>query len=169
MTLNNSKSVINLKIIRRTSIILFLAFVLLAYIARVIKFPLLGINQTVWTVFILILFIFIMASPSLLNYQYIFFSDEDENIIFRYFTAGLFEGKKNSIEINKKTISGFALEKKFFGLIQSVTLYQKLKQGVATYPPVYISSLKRDDRARVLKSLNSFAPQVRMKTTVNMS
>jgi hypothetical protein len=169
MTLNNSKSVINLKIIRRASIIIFLAFVLLAYIAKVIRFPLLGINQIIWTVFILVLFIVIMIFPTLLNYQYVFFSDEDENIIFRYFTAGLFEGKKNSIEINKKTFSGFVLEKKLFGLIQSLTLYQKLKQRVATYPPVYISSLKRNDRARILKSLNSFAPQVRIKTKGNMS
>jgi hypothetical protein len=167
--LNNSKSVINLKIIRRTAIILFLAFVLLAYIARVIKFPLLGINQTIWTVFILVLFIFIVFFPSLLEYQYIYFSDEGETIIFRYYTAGLFEGKKNSIEINKKTFSGFTLEKKFFGLVRSVTLYQKLNQGIATYPPVYISSLKRGERARVLKSLNSFAPQVRRKTSGNMS
>jgi len=169
MTLNNSKSVINLKIIRRTSIILFLAFALLAYVARVIRFPLLGINQTVWTVFILVLFLFIMFFPYLLNYQYIYFSDEGETIIFRYFTAGLFEGKKNSIEINKKTFSGFALEKKFFGLVQSVTLYQKLRQGIATYPPVYISSLKRDDRAKALKSIGSYAPQVMKKTKGNMS
>jgi hypothetical protein len=169
MTLNNSKSVINLKIVRRASIILFLAFVLLAYIAKVIRFPLLGINQIIWTVFILVLFVIIMIFPSLFNYQYISFSDEAETIVFRYFTAGLFEGKKNSIEIDKKTFSGFVLEKKIFGLIQSVTLYQKLKQGVATYPPVYISSLKRADRVRVLKSLNLYAPQIRKKTTGNMS
>lgn len=169
MTLNNSKSVINLKIIRRTAIILFLAFALLGYIAKVIKFPLLGINQTIWTVFVLALFIAIMLLPALLNFQYVYFSDEGENIIFRYYTAGIFEGKKNSIEINKRTFSGFAMEKRFFGFIQSVTLYQQLQQGIATYPPVYISSLKRDERAKIIKSLNSFAPRIKVKTGQNMS
>jgi hypothetical protein len=101
--------------------------------------------------------------------QYVYFSDDGETIIFRYYTAGIFEGKKNSIEINKRTFSGFALEKKFLGLIQSVTLYQQLQQGVATYPPVYISSLKRDERARIIKSLNSFAPRIKGKTGQNMS
>ncbi len=169
MILNNSKSVINLKILRRMAIILFLAFFLLGYIAKVIKFPLLGINQTIWTVFVLVLFTAIMFLPVLLNFQYVYFSDEGETIIFRYYTAGIFEGKKNSIEINKRTFSGFALEKKFLGLIQSVTLYQQLQQGVATYPPVYISSLKRDERARIIKSLNSFAPRIKGKTGQNMS
>jgi len=169
MTLNNSRSVINLKIIRRTAIILFLAFALLGYIAKVIKFPLLGINQTIWTAFVLVLFTAIMILPALLNFQYVYFSDEGEIIIFRYYSAGVFEGKKNSIEINKRTFSGFALEKRFFGLIQSVKLYQQLQQGVATYPPVYISSLNRDERVRIIKSLNSFAPQIKVKPGQNMS
>ena len=169
MTLNNSKSVINLKIIRRTAIILFLAFVLLGYIAKVIKFPLIGINQTIWTLFVLVLFIAIMFLPALLKFQYINFSDEGDTIIFRYYTAGIIEGKKNSIEINKRTFSGFSLETRFLGLIQSLTLYQQLQQGVATYPPVYISSLKRDEREKIIKSLNLSAPRLKGKTARNMS
>ena len=169
MTLNNSKSVINLKIIRRTAIILFLAFVLLGYIAKVIKFPLIGINQTIWTLFVLVLFIAIMFLPALLKFQYINFSDEGDTIIFRYYTAGIIEGKKNSIEINKRTFSGFSLETRFLGLIQSLTLYQQLQQGVATYPPVYISSLKRDKREKIIKSLNLSAPRLKGKTARNMS
>ena len=37
----------------------------------------------------------------ILNYQYVFYSDEGENIVFRYFNAGIVGGKKNSIEIYK--------------------------------------------------------------------
>jgi hypothetical protein len=169
MTLNNSRSVINLKIIRRTAIILFLAFVLLGYIAKVIKFPLLGINQIIWTLFVLVLFIAIMFLPALLKFQYIYFSDEGETIIFRYYTAGIIEGNKNSIEINKRTFSGFSMETRFLGLIKSLTLYQQLQQGVATYPPVYISSLKRDEREKIIKSLNLSAPRLKGKTARNMS
>ena len=42
--------------------------------------------------------------PMILNYQYIAFSDEGDNIIFRYFTSGIVGGKKNSVEINKTII-----------------------------------------------------------------
>ena len=63
-----------------------------------------------------------------LNYQFISFSDEEDLIVFRYFTAGIVGGKKNSVEINKATFSGYKIESRFFGLIQSIILFQKIQQ-----------------------------------------
>jgi len=164
MTLNNSKSIINLKIIRRVSIVFFLTFLTLSYAANIIKFPLLEMSRVTWTFILLAIFLLIIFLPMLLNYQYVSFSDEGENIIFRYFSMGIIPGNKNSVEINKRTFSGFTLEKKFFGLSQRITMYQRLKEGVAKYPPIYITALKREEKARVLNSLNSFAPIVKGKT-----
>jgi len=164
MTLNNSKSIINLKIIRRVSIVFFLTFLILSYAANIIKFPLLGMSRVTWTFILLAIFLLIIFLPILLNYQYVSFSDEGENIIFRYFSMGIIPGNKNSVEINKRTFSGFTLEKKFFGLSQSITIYQRLKEGVAKYPPIYITALKREEKASVLNSLNSFAPIIKGKT-----
>jgi hypothetical protein len=163
MTINNNKSVINLKIVRRISIIFYLTFLLLAFVAMIIKFPLLGMSKTSWTVLLTACFLIIIFLPVLVNYQYIFFSDEGETIIFRYYAVGVIEGKKNSVEIGKKTFSGFTFDKNFFGLIQSITLYQRLKEGIAKYPPVYISALKRQDKESILESLNSYAPRVNGK------
>jgi hypothetical protein len=164
MTLNNSKSIINLKIIRRVSIVFFLTFLTLSYAANIIKFPLLGMSRVTWTIILLAIFLLIIFLPILLNYHYVSFSDEGENIIFRYFSMGIIPGNKNSVEINKRTFSGFTLEKKFFSLSQSITIYQRLKEGVAKYPPIYITALKREEKARVLNSLNSFAPIIKGKT-----
>jgi hypothetical protein len=161
MTLNNSKSIVNLKIRARTAIILFLTYLILAYAARVIKFPLLGIGSFVWTLFITVGFLLVILFPVFLKYHYVFYSDEGNEIIFRYFTTGVVEGKKNSIEISKKTFSGFTLEKKFLGLIQSITLFQRLKEGVAKYPSIYISGLNRKDKEKIVSSLNSFAPRIK--------
>ena len=169
MTLNNSKSIVNLKLRARTAIILFITYLILAYAARVIKFPFLGINSVAWTIFFSACFLFIIFFPVVLKYQYVFYSDEGNEIIFRYFSAGVVEGNKNSVEINKKTFTGFTLEKKFFGLIQNITLYQRLKNGVAKYPPIYISALTRKDKEKIISSLNSFAPRVKGKTRENMS
>jgi hypothetical protein len=169
MTLNNSKSIVNLKIRARAAIVLFLTYLILAYAAKVIKFPLFGISSAVWTIFFSACFLLVIFSPVFLKYQYVFYSDEGNDIIFRYFAASIIEGNKNSVEINKKTFTGFTLEKTFFGLIQSIILYQRLKEGVATYPPIYISALKRKDRDKILSSLNSFAPRVKGKTRENMS
>jgi hypothetical protein len=164
MTLNNSKSIINLKITRRVSIVVFLTFLTLSYAANIIKFPLLGMSRVTWTIILLAIFLLIIFLPILLNYHYVSFSDEGENIIFRYFSMGIIPGNKNSVEINKRTFSGFTLEKKFFSLSQSITIYQRLKEGVAKYPPIYITALKREEKARVLNSLNSFAPIIKGKT-----
>jgi uncharacterized membrane protein YdbT with pleckstrin-like domain len=166
MTLNNGKSVINLKITRRLSIIIFLAYLIIVYVAEIIKFPLLGMNRLAWTITVLLIFLLIILLPVILNYQYLSYSDEGENIIFRYYSTGFIAGNKNSVEINKKTFSGFKLEKKIFGLMQRITLYQRLKGGVAKYPPVYISALNREEKAKILKSLNSFAPIIKGKTQV---
>jgi hypothetical protein len=108
----------------------------------------------------------IMLLPVLLSYQYILFSDEGDTIIFRYYSTGLFEGKKNSVEIGKKSFSGFTFDKKLFGLVQSITLYQRMKEGIAKYPPIFISALKGKDKDDILKSLNSYAPRVKGKKSV---
>lgn len=163
MTLENSKSVINLKLIRRSSIILFLGYLILAYAARLIHFPLLGMDDMAWTIILLLIFLIIIFVPSLLNHQYIYYSDEGENIVFRYYTTGLIPGNKNSVEINKRTFSGFTTEKKFFGLIQILTLYQRIREGVAKYPPIFLGGLNAAQKEAIIKSLSSFAPIIKGK------
>lgn len=164
MTLENSKSVINLKLIRRSSIILFLGYLILAYAARLIHFPLLGMDDMAWTIILLLIFLIIIFVPSLLNHQYIYYSDEGENIVFRYYTTGLIPGNKNSVEINKRSFSGFTTEKKFFGFVQSLTLYQRIREGVAKYPPIYLGGLNASQKAAIIKSLSSFAPIIKGKS-----
>jgi len=166
MTINNSKSVINLKLLLRISIIFYLAFLVLTLAAGIIKFPLLGIGKAAWIIILTLCFLIIMLIPLIMNYQYIFFSDEGDTIIFRYYTTGLFSGNKNSVEIEKRTFSGFTLDKSFLGLIQSVTLYQRMKEGVAKYPPIFISGLKRQEKEAILQSLTSYAPRVKGKKRV---
>jgi hypothetical protein len=95
-----------------------------------------------------------------LNYQYVNYSDEGESIVFRYFTSGIFGGKKNSVEIDKRTFAGYKTEKKLFGLIMSITLYQNFREGVAKYPPIFISALNKEEKSKVFRSLNLYSPKV---------
>jgi len=159
MTFDNSRTIISLRIKIFGVSILLAAYIILSYAAKLIKFPLLGISDTAWTLIFVAIWLFLAFLPMFLNYQFISYSDEGEIIVFRYFTAGIVGGKKNSVEINKKTFSGYKVESRFFGLIQSITLFQQFNQGVAKYPPVYISALNREEKAKVLRSLNSYAPQ----------
>jgi hypothetical protein len=155
MTFDNSKTIINLRIKLFGATIVFIAFIILAYFSKTIKFPILGMTDTTWTLILIAVYLFIAFLPMILNYQFIFFSDDTDKIVFRYFNAGIVGGKKNSIEIEKRSFYGYKLESKFFGLIQSIILLQKFQEGVAKYPPVYISALSGEEKDRIIKSLNS--------------
>lgn len=158
MTIGNSRSIISLRIKLFAATVLFIVYIVLAYFAKIIKFPFLGLSDN-WVTFIMIvLYIAWLIYPMVLNYQYIWYSDEGDKIIVRYFVAGIIGGKKNSIEINKSHYAGYRSEKRFFGLIQSVILFQHLKGGIAKYPPVYISLLGSEERKKLLWSLYQHAP-----------
>jgi len=159
MTFDNSKTIISLRIKLFAATIVLLAFIAMAYVIKMIKFPLLGMDETVWTVLLVGIWVILALFPMILNYQFISYSDEGDYIVFRYFTSGIVGGKKNSVEINKTTFSGYKVETRFFGLIQSIILFQKIQQGIAKYPPIYISALSAEERAKIIKSLNTYSPQ----------
>jgi hypothetical protein len=154
MTFDNSKTIIRSRIRLFIATVLFLGYLLLAFAANIIKFPLLGMDETTVTIIITAIYLIIVFIPMALSYQYIYFSDEGDLVIFRYFYAGIVGGKKNSIEIHKKTFAGYTLEKKLLGLSQSIILFQQIKGGKAKYPPIYISALPKEDKEKVFRSLN---------------
>ena len=160
MTFDNSRTIISLRIKLFAATVVLLAYVALTYVVKMIKFPFLGMSDTVWTIILIGIWLILAFMPMFLNYQFISFSDEGDYIIFRYFTAGIVGGKKNSVEINKTSFSGYKIETRFFGLIQIITLLQKVQGGVAKYPPVYISALTQEEKAKVIKSLNLYTPIV---------
>lgn len=154
MTFDNSKTIIRSRIRLFVATVLFLGYLLLAFAANIIKFPLLGMDEATVTIILTAVYLIIVFIPMALSYQYIYYSDEGDLVIFRYFYAGVVGGKKNSIEIQKRTFSGYTLEKKLLGLSQSITLFQQIKGGKAKYPPIYISALPKADKEKVFRSLN---------------
>lgn len=159
MTFDNTKTIISLRIRLFAATVLVLAYLILAYPAKIIKFPLLGLNETTVTLIIVFVYLIIAFIPMFLNYQFIYYSDEGENIVIRYFTTGITGGKKNSVEIYKSTFQGFKTGSKYFGLVQSIILFQKVGQEIAKYPPVYISALTKEQKNKLLRSLNLHSPK----------
>ena len=160
MTFDNSKTIINLRIWFFGATITLLAYLAMTYVAKLIKFPILGMSDTVWTLILVGIWFFLTFMPMFLSFQFVFFSDDGEKIIFRYFTAGFVGGKKNSVEIDKKSFSGYKIETRLFGLIQNITLFQNFQEGVAKYPQIYISALTREEMSKIIKSITLYAPSV---------
>jgi hypothetical protein len=159
MTFDNSKTIINFRIRLFFVTILALAWLAVAYIAKLIKFPLLGIDDGIWTLVIVAIWVLVAFLPMILNYQFVYFSDDGESIIFRFFTAGIVGGKKNSVEISKRTFTGFKTESKLFGLSKSIILFQQVGQEIAKYPPIHITALTREQRRKLLQALSVYAPK----------
>jgi hypothetical protein len=158
MKLDNSKAIISFRIRLFAVTVLYLGYIILSYAAKAFKLTLFGWSDTVWTILFAAIWLFIALIPMFLNYQYIRYSDEGESITFRYFTSGIVGGKKNSVEIDKRSFAGYKTEKKLFGLVTGITLYQNFKEGVAKYPPIYISALNKEEKAKVFRSLNQYTP-----------
>jgi len=158
MTIENSKAIISMRIKLFAVTVLFIVYIILAYFAKVIKFPVFGLSDKLMTLILIALYFLYLIYPMVLNYQYIYYSDEGDKLVFRYFVAGFIGGKKNSIEIDKSVYAGYRIEKKIFGLIQSVILFQNVRGGIAKYPPVYISLLNSEERKKLLWSLYQHAP-----------
>jgi len=160
MTFDNTRTIISLRIRLFGATVLFLAYIAMTYVAKLIKYPVLGLSETGWTLILVALYAFVVFLPMFLNYQFIYFSDDGENIVFRYFTTGIVGGKKNSVEINKRTFSGYKTESKLFGLIMSIILFQRVNKGVAKYPSVFISALNSEQRKKVLNALNLYGSKI---------
>ena len=154
MTFDNSKTIISLRIKLFGATVVLLTYLAMAYVIKLIKFPFLGMGDTPWTVILIAIWVILAFMPMVLNYQYISYTDDGDFIIFRYFTAGIVGGKKNSVEINKISFAGYKTETRFFGMVHNIILYQKFQEGIARYPPIYISALSRAERDKIFKSLN---------------
>jgi len=159
MTFDNSKTIIGLRIKIFIVTVLLLAYFILTYFAELIKYPLLGMSDTLWTIVLIFIWLIFALYPIVLNYQYVYYSDEGDTIVFRYFMAGIVGGRKNSVEINKNSFAGYKTETRYFGLMQSVTLFQQLREGVANYPQIYISNFTSKEKAKVLNSLYLHSPK----------
>lgn len=160
MTIDNTKTVYSIRIKLFIATVLLLVYVALVYAAELIKFPLLGIGETTATLILVGVYLVIAFLPMALNYQYVFFSDEGESLVFRYFSAGIVGGRKNSVDIRKNTFAGYKIDKKYFGLSSSLILFQNIGSKTAKYPPIHISALPEDLRGKLLSALNQYSSQV---------
>lgn len=156
MTFDNSKTIIGVRIRLFAVTVVLIAYLIAAYAADFIKFPLLGLSDTTWTVILAGLWLIMIIFPMFLSYQYVFFSDETEKIIIRYFNAGIVGGRKNSVEIDKRAFAGYKTETRYFGMVTSLILFHKFSEGIAKYPPVYISALTKEEKTKLLRALASY-------------
>ncbi|HUS85777.1 MAG TPA: hypothetical protein VMW76_00945 [Bacteroidales bacterium] len=160
MTFDNGKTIIRLRLRVFIVSVLFIIYLYFTYYGKSLKFPILGFGDLAWTFALIFIYFAISFYPLIFRYKYIYFSDIGPRIILRYYSVGLFRGKRNSVEIPKKDFAGYRMERSCLGLVGSLILQQRIDRRVAQYPPVYITSLSRKEIKKMIVVLDQYTQQI---------
>jgi len=91
----------------------------------------------------------------MMQYTYLYYSDNSKNLIFKFYSMRLFYGKPSAIEISKSNFLKFELETSFFNKKESLVLFQKTDKGVFKYPPISLTLLGKKQKTELKRALFS--------------
>lgn len=156
MKIDNQKNTYQIWLSRLIMTIVFALIILL--LVFVAWFDNLSAGITKYHMMILISGIYLMINW--INYMkrpfFVSYSDQGEMIVVRYYPVSMFTTRKHSIEIPKKLFVKFELKPFFFKSQHYLILYQDFRGKVANYPRISLSALDKEDREKMLKSLNNY-------------
>ena len=153
MIIDTQKTLTKIKLRRFVIAMVFMVLIVLTISTDIFD---LYFTKYFYTMVFAVLYILIYAFQMFLKLNYIYFSDEESDIILRYFTIQPFKRAYRSIEIPKNTFVKFKVEKSIFNLKEDIILFQRTKKGIAKYPAVSISSLSKEERNKIKECLTKY-------------
>jgi hypothetical protein len=156
MIIDLKRTVIKIQLRRFITLIAFVIVIIFIMLLGSLKDIYLGLTKYQWAMIVSVLYIIFAIYESLLDFNYIYFNDEGNKILFRYFSMSFFNRKKQSIEIPKEFFGGYTVEKSLAGIKQKLTLYQRIKDKNAKYPSVSITALSKMQTSDLLKTLDKY-------------
>ena len=121
---------------------------------------LLAISVTIWLeqyriVVILGIFLLLMTLLArLLNFNFVRVQIENGKLIIRHYALYSVDRDYESIEFPIASLRHAKVKKYFFGLKWDLHLTVKLKQGLASYPPVCLSAVPLSDRKKIVNAIS---------------
>jgi hypothetical protein len=156
MTIDTQRTVIKIQLRRLIAIIVYALIFVIIIVFGSRQSDFLGMNQYQEALILTAVFALAFIAEALMEFNYIFFSDDDDRIVLRYFSLSFLNKKKNSIEIPKNRFSGYILSETLFGYKKKITLRQQIKDIDAKYPAVSITALNKDQTEKLLKALDRY-------------
>lgn len=136
-------------------VILILLFVLFGF-SDFFKSPVLGFEKTWYLIALAVFYTGLSAYNILLKPHYVYFSDNGDKIILRYYPARIINQKKHSIEILKQDFISWEVKRFFFGRAEMLFLTRRYKNSVARFPGVSLSAVRKIDRDKIKSALNAY-------------
>ena len=156
MTIDIKRTVIRTQFRRFLTLIAVTVLIITVILLGSLGKDLLGMNKYSWALIIGLLYVISLVAESLLELNYIYYNDDKEKIILRYFSMSVFSRRKNSIEIPKSEFGGYELKEAMWGLKPIIVLLHRFNEKDARYPEVSLSGLSKNELQLLLKSLDKW-------------
>jgi len=144
MEIDIRKKVINIKLRNLFLAILFTAAFVLIAINSSINWADFGVERKYLLAGIFGLYLVINIFFFIRNYHYLFFTIQGKNLVFKFYSLRPFSAK-NSIQIPMVDLDSFEIKNKFMGLSKDLYLKQKTAKGVASYKPIGLAALNKEE------------------------
>jgi len=120
--------------------------------------PVLGLGKNHLIIIVAVIYFLIIIINFFRQQNYFYFNDSGKNIIVRYYPLRPMASSRKSVEIPKSRFAGFEIHDQMLGLKKILILKMVLKESVASYPPISISSLTREELDILTRQLSLFKP-----------
>lgn len=154
MQVDNKKSTYGIWLQKFAATVILAPLIIVSSFSDFFNNPFLGFDRIFWIIFFVLLYISVIAYHRLKNPHFVFYSDNGDKIIVRYYPIKAFNQRKNSIVIPKTKFVKY--EVMGSGINEKLIVYGIFKSGVGKYPPVPLNALPKADRVKVYKSLNQY-------------
>ena len=136
--------------------IIFGTAIIIVLMVHFFNKPFYGLDRYTIVLILTGLYIVIMVISYSMNRNYIFFNDEGETIILRYYPIRPILRKKRALEIPKASLVKFEIRKSVFGLKKTLYLFQRVKNKIARYPAIGLTALNKKELASIESALNQY-------------
>jgi hypothetical protein len=110
---------------------------------------------------IVILISVVYLAINWLNYlkrpYFVSYNDQSDMLVVRYYPISMFTSRKHSIEIPKQQFVKYELKPFLFKSQHYLILHQNFRGKVAPYPRISLSAMEKEDREKMLQSLEKYA------------
>lgn len=156
MKFDNQKTAIRIYLWKMFLAIFFATLIILFLTITWFDKPDLGLEKSKLVLISAGLYLFIILVINLLDLNYIYFNDNGDQIVIRYYPMRPIGRKKKAIQIPKISLEGFEIKNSLFGLRKSLILFQKTKKGSAQYPAIGIRALNYKEQNIIINQLRRY-------------
>jgi hypothetical protein len=153
MQFDNKNKVLKLNMRRYVVLLIFTTIIGLLIFTRLLD-NIWGITKTIALLITIVAYLLYVLITYVINYQYIFYSDEGDKIILKYVSLRPFDNKRNAIEISKENYYGYKIRKSFLNLKEEINFLIQTPNGIAKYPPISIAALTPKQKKILINSIN---------------